>query len=89
MSGARTITVGLVLHPTNLVQPLMSELPTLDLDGGPGRAFGSSATPSNRQGRPTAMSCGPWYRKIITLYEQLREARRGRVQRDLPGEEPS
>jgi hypothetical protein len=34
-SGPRAIAVGLVLHPTNLVQPLMSGLPTLDLEGGP------------------------------------------------------
>jgi hypothetical protein len=87
-SGPRAIAVGLLLHP-NLVQPLMSGLPTLDLGGGPGRSFSSSATPSNRQGRLTAMSCGPWRRKTIALYEQLREAYQERVQGDLPREEPS
>jgi hypothetical protein len=88
-SGPRAIAVGLVLHPTNLVQPLMSGLARPDLEGGSGRSFRSSATPSNRQGRPTAVSCGPWRRKAIALYEQLREAYRERVQGDLSREEPS
>jgi hypothetical protein len=88
-SGPRTIAVGLVLHPTNLVQPLIAGLPMPDLEGGPGRSLRSSATPSNRQGRPTAMSCGPWHRKAIALYEQLREVYRERVQGDLPREERS
>jgi hypothetical protein len=34
-SGPRAIAVGLVLHPTNLVPPLMSGLLTPDLEGGP------------------------------------------------------
>ena len=55
-SGPRAIAVGLVLHPTNLVQPLMSELSMPELVGEPGRSLRWSATPSNRQGRPTAMS---------------------------------
>jgi hypothetical protein len=88
-SGPRTIAVGLVLHPTNLVQPPMSGLPPLDVVGGSGRSFRSSSTPSNRQGRPTAMSCGPWRGKPIALYEQLREAYRERVQGDLSREVPS
>jgi hypothetical protein len=79
-SGPRAIAVGLVLHPTNLVQPLMSGLAPLDLVGG---------TPSNSQGRSTAMFCGSWRRIIIALYEQLRDAYCERVQGDLPGEEPS
>ena len=87
-SGPRAIRVGLVLHPTNAVRPLMSGLSTLDLEGGPGRSFRLSATPSNRKGRPTAMSCGPWFRKAIALYEQLREAYPERVQGDLPEEGP-
>jgi hypothetical protein len=87
-SGPRAIAIGLVLHPTNLVQPLMSGLPTPDLEGRPGRSLRSSATPSNRQGRLTAMSCVPWRRKAIALYEQLREAYRQKVQGDLPREEP-
>jgi hypothetical protein len=87
-SGPRAIAIGLVLYPTNLVQPLMSGLPTSDLEGGPGRSLRSSATPLNRQGRPTAMSCGPWRRKAIASYKQLREAYRQRVQGDLPREEP-
>jgi hypothetical protein len=33
--GPRAIAIGLVLHPTNLVQPLMSALTTPDLDSGP------------------------------------------------------
>ena len=79
-SGPRAIAVGLVLHPTNLVQPLMSGLAPLDLVGG---------TPSNPQGRSTAMFCGSRRRIIIALYEQLRDAYCERVQGDLPGEEPS
>jgi hypothetical protein len=66
-SGPRAI--GLVLHPTNLVQPLILGLPTPDLEGGPGRSFRSSTTSSNRQGRPTAMSGGSWRRIIIALYQ--------------------
>jgi hypothetical protein len=88
-SGPRAIAVGLVLHPTNLVQPLMSGLPTPDLEGGPGRSFRWSAKPSNRQDRPTAMSCRPWPRKAIALYEELREAYRERVQGDMPRDGPS
>jgi hypothetical protein len=88
-SGPRAIAVGLVLHPTNLVQPLMSELSMPELVGEPGRSLRWSATPSNRQGRPTAMSCGPWRRKAIAFYEQLRGAYRERVQGDLPREERS
>ena len=88
-SGPRAIAVGLVFHPTNLVQPLTSGLAPLDLVGGSGRSFRSSATPSNPHGRSTAMFCGSWRRIIIALYEQLRDAYRERVQGDLPGEEPS
>ena len=87
-SGPRAIAVGLVLHPTNLVQPLMSELSMPELVGEPGRSLRWSATPSNRQGRPTAMSCG-LAQKAIAFYEQLRGAYRERVQGDLPREERS
>jgi hypothetical protein len=88
-SGPRAIAIGLVLHPTNVVQPLMSGLPTPDLEAGPGRSLRSSATTSNRRGRPTAMSYGTWREKAIALYQQLREADRERVKGHLPREEPS
>ena len=88
-SGPRAIAVGLVFHPTNLVQLLMSGLAPLDLVGGCGRSFRSSATPSNPQGRSTAIFCGSWRRIIIALYEQHRERYRERVEGDLPREEPS
>jgi hypothetical protein len=88
-SGPRAIAVGLVLHPTNLVQPLMSELAPLDLVDGPGRPFRSSATrfqPARAPDRAVLLISAL---KAIALYEQHRERYRERVEGDLPREEPS
>jgi len=87
-SGPRAIAVGLVLHPTNLVQPLMSG----PADAGPGGRAG------DRSDRPQLLrTAGPPDRdvlrtlapKAIALYEQLREALPEAVQGDLSREEPS
>jgi hypothetical protein len=50
-SGPRAIAIGLVLDPTNLVQPLMSLLSTPNLKGWPGQSSRSPASTANYQAR--------------------------------------